>query len=252
MKPLLAGMLAATAPSLAPAQMWLSESFDARSPGALRSQGWWAGNTDRICVVTTTSVAGKAVCCDGDESPMLPVVYEVHRPVDAPESGMHLFSFAVRVEARTDGGGRQAAIILRGGQTDAIELAVLPTTVEMFIRNDYLFLSCKASWDIGDVPGGNPDITTGTFHVFELELDFGRPGDVMDDFVRDVRLDGKSQAGLFSASLPGPICLETPIDRLVLVNGATTAVSGGRDDAVFFDDIIGRGATLRARHWELY
>lgn len=247
---ILLGLFAATLSRDTQAAAWLEERFDSYALGPLDGQGSWTGSTQRITIVSTTSLAGRAACCDADESPLLPVVWEVRRPVAVPDSGEHVFSFAVRVETPTASFAPQAALVLGSSQTAAIELEISPVTAVMWLRNDFLDCYWMASWDLGSVTGGNPDLTTGTFHVFELDLDFGEAGDPMDDLVRDVRLDGQSQTDLFSIECPAAICLEKPMDRLILVNGS--ALEGATPDAVFFDNVTGRPARLRARHWHLY
>jgi len=242
-----AAVIFSRAASAAP---WLEEAFDSYSTGSLNGQGGWTGNTNRITVVTTTSLTGRAACLDADENPMLPVVYQLQRPVTVPIEGRHVFSFAVRVETPTAPFGQQAAMALATSQTEVIELQIFPTTVTMTLRNEWLDITSAASWDLGTVAGGAPDLTTGTFHLFEVDLDFGKANEAMDDFVRDVRLDGQSQAHLFSSGLPGYICVQSPMCRLVLVNGAT--VGGPAPDAVFFDNVVGRPGWLAARHWHLY
>lgn len=224
---------------------WLEETFDTYAVGPLDGQGDWTGSTRRITVVSTASLAGHAVLCDADESPMLPVVWEVHRPVAVPDAGQHVFSFAVRVETPTPSFAPQATLVLGNSDTYAIQLEISPLTADLRINNDFLDCFGLVVWDLGNVPGGHPDLTTGTYHLIELDLDFGRPGDTMDDVVRAVRMDGKSYD--FGC---GAICLQKPMDSLVLING--TAVEGSTPDAVFFDSLDGRPAALEARRWPLY
>lgn len=232
------------------APAWLDETFDNYTVGPLDGQGQWTGNTRRICVVSTTSLAGNAVCCDADESSMLPVIWEVGRPVSVPDGRRHLFSFAVRVETPTASFAPQAALVLGSDQTDAIELFISPLTADMTIRNDFVDTYWTASWDLGSVSGGYPDLTTGTFHIFEIEIDLGRVGDVMDDFVLDVRLDGVSQKRFFTPDFPAYMCLEKPISRMRLINWS--AIEGMVDDAVYFDSLVGRSLSLSAGRWYLY
>jgi hypothetical protein len=117
--------------------------------------------------------------------------------------------------------------------------------VNLRINNDFLDCFGQVVWDLGFAPGGNPDFTTGTYHVFELDLDFGRPGDTMDDIVRAVRMDGTSyEFGCES------IALRNPVDTLYLVNGMSR--EGSKPDAVFFDKILGRPAFSAAQRWQMY
>lgn len=231
------------------AATWLEEGFDDYEPGrSLRGQGGWTGTTGRIAVVSSNSLMGNAVFCDADEPPILgPFKLQLQRLVTVPDSGNHVFSFAVRVDARTRPFiGTQASLSLGSSRTAAIELMILPETALMTIRNEFLRIPSPAAiWDLGSVPGGNPDLTTGTYHLFEVDLDFGLAQTTRDEFVRGVRVDGQPVRGL-----EGPIWLMEPMDRLTLLNGE--AVDDTQPDAVFFDGIIGRRAPSDVRRWYLY
>lgn len=232
---LAAAVLAAGTPIYAWAEPWLNESFDSYASGALSGQGNWQGGSKRIVVVTTDSLSGRAAYCDADESHLMPVVNEAWLPTNAPDTGHHVFSFAFRVESSVSSStGMQASLQLGNDQSAAIYLFIQPTSVVMSISNDVLGMPPPTkSWDLGNVPGGPDDLTTGTYHVFELDLDFGQAGTTMDDYVREVRLDGQTVP-----DFAGPIWLAAPIDRLTLINGET--VEAGAPDGVFFDNIFGR------------
>jgi len=234
------------------AEPWLQETFDTYSTGPLNGQGGWTGSTQRIIVVTTNSLTGRAVYLDARENPMLPFVPQATRPVAAPISSQHLFSFAVRVDTRAAIFDNQAVFALGTDLTQAVKLTISPVTADMVINNDFLDnVPPLASWDLGTVAGGNPDLTTGTYHLFEILLDFGKSDTVFDDYVLDVRLDGQTQAQFFHPGLPGPICLQKPMDRLVLINGYA-AFGSLTPSVVFFDSIVGQSGLLAARHWQLY
>jgi len=245
------GILAAAGSQPARPAAWLEETFDAYKVAPLDGQGGWSGTTQRILVVSTTSLQGNAVMLDGADNPMPPVLWQEQRPAAVPSFGRHVFSFAVRVDTLPMPFMDQGSFALASEGTRAIELKITPTSAVMTIRNDFVFMICVAAWDLGTVAGGAPDLTTGTFHRFEVDLDFGAPGEPLDDYVRDVRLDGQSQAHLFISNLPGPIFLQKPLDRLVLENGSA-AWGATKPVAVFFDSIIGRPTSLVVRHWQLY
>ena len=246
---LLWGLATATLAQDTQAAPWLEETFDSYELGPLDGQAPWTGSTRNITIVSTVSLTGRAVCCDADESPLLPVVWEVHRPVAVPDEGEHVFSFAVRVETPTASFASQATLALGNDSKWAIMLEISPLTAVMTISDDFTDCIWTAIWDLGDAPGGNPDLTTGTFHVFALDLDFTKTV-LPHDCVRDVRLDGQSQAERFSCGFPAHLWLLKPMDRLILVNGC--AMEGATPDAVFFDNVTGQPALLCVRHWHLY
>ena len=219
---------------------WFQETFDAYSIDLLGGQGEWTGTPFGVYVVSTNSLTGQAGFCDADFPPIMIPYIPLRRPVKVPDSGRHVFSFAVRVDTPTASFAPQAMIALGNDETWAIRLDISPLTADLEIRNDFTDCYWRASWDLGVVPGGYPDLTTGVYHVFEFDLDFGRPDDNMDDRVRDVRLDGRSQGDVFTPPCPAHICLRKPMDALFLVDG--DAVEGATPDAVFFDEIVGRPA----------
>lgn len=230
---------------------WLNETFDAYATGPIDGQGPWWSSTGRIAVVTTTSVAGKAVCLDADEHPLAPFYAAAELDLDFPTDGRYLLSFAVRVEARAQLYGPQAAIYLISDATRAIELEIDNEVARMYLRNDFWRCVTVGTWDLGDVPGGYPDLTTGTFHLFEIFIDLDDPTTRVDDVVTDVWIDGKSRRADFEGCWPAWIGTRSPIERLTLRNG-TSEDDAGRD-AVFFDNLIGRPVpSARARHWQLY
>jgi hypothetical protein len=242
----LLGLMAAAMPVQSAAENWLEETFDAYKVGPLNGQGDWTGFTQHIIVVSTTSLQGNAVYCDADEPPTAsPVPHLVSRPVAVPQSGVQTFRFAVRVDHPSTSYSPQATLALSNGLTHAIQFDVLATSAVLTLNNDYLDCVGHAAWDLGNHPGGAPDLTTGTFHVFEFDIDFGRAGDVFDDRVQEARLDGKR----FEVGCTLIPLLE-PLNTLYLINGEWA--DGPTPDGVYFDGVAGEPIPSEVRAWQLY
>jgi hypothetical protein len=242
------GVLATGATRIAPAAPWLEETFDNYSTGPLAGQGEWAGTSIGVDIVSTNTLAGLAAFCDADFPPILaPINPVVQRPVRAPDSGPHLFSFALRVDAPARS-GRQASLTLGSRFSSAVSLEVEALQLVLRLNND--FFDCvpyTATWDIGPVPGGAPDLTTGTYHIFELVLDFGQADGPYDDVVSKISVDGQRVTHGYGCPF---IALLEPIGYLTLRDGDSP--DGDLPDAVFFDGIGGQPAVSEVARWALY
>jgi len=238
--------------SAAHAAPWLEETFDAYAPGPLNGQGKWTGLPDAITVVSTNALVGRAAYIDADAPMLPPFIPMVQRVIDVPALGRHEFSFAVKIDTTTPFGDFQAALSLATSGMQTLAFQVESARVSITLEHPLLDVIPKiAEFDLGDVPGGLPDVTTGAYHVFAFDLDLGETTG-SGHVVRDVRLDGRSVADAFPAGLPAIIWLAGPNASLALTNGSAMQPPEAIPDAVFFDNIAGRLQALEVRRWRLY